>query len=743
MSRRKLDVERVIAAYALTIILIEAVFSVYAFPDGVLISWLKCPVYVLVPFLLCAFAERHRVFGGIAIGVVLIPVWKVLTGWLWTGWQTYGVGFQEWALTAGTEVEDAAIYVKTLWLGTVFFFGFTVYYFAKVLYRTSFLMLISLLPCVLYAKVFADIDNVYVILIAYLNVCLMILHRQSESERSDEAAGMKTIYAAVGFITLLFLVVSLIPKQEDAKYYDVFEDLFLGGDTRTELGADFSDIGMVSGDAGRYSELGNRRLYRVTGDGIGYLKRQNFDLYDFQRDRWTFDEDFSEQSLTLEEWKEGQDYCNVMLFQEALQQAESLRPGIAGRYGLEALLTEALTDPLHRITVESLNFSAFYYVAPGRTIEILPQDGESVVATPSGCFRREGGQHPRDFSYEVVFYDGFGTGRKLLELGAGNLSGQDWGSLLSELMELFGEQETLYQEAVREYAEQYSHAIAYQNACAQNTLLISPELMKLAQKVVENCSSDYAKAAALEKFFQSSDFTYDLKYRAKDSSPEYFLFNSKKGTCSDYASAYVLMARAVGLPVRYAEGYVPERASYEGVYYVKDSTSHAYPEVYLPLLGWTVFEPTSANVELYEDEQEAGWFHFLKTMKIDFGMAGTVFACFLILACGIVVVSVIWPVLEEGGFLLLLLVRKPDAAVRKMYARVVTVCKKRMDKRADTLTPRELAETLSRFEIDIRQLSEAMEGQAYAGKIVLQEMKKQSFTEYRLFLRKKHCLRKK
>lgn len=743
MRGRKLEAERIFVAYVLAVVLTGAVFSVYEFPDGVMLTWLKCMGYLLAPFCHCFFAERHRIAGGILIGINLVAIWRMLVGYLWSGWRTYGVGFQEWALTAGSEVEDATIYVRSLWLGAVFFFGFTVYYFAKVLYRTSFLMLISLLPCVLYAKVFADIENGYVVLIASLNVCLLILYRQSGSGRNEKKFGLKTTFAAALFTALLFLVVSLIPKQEEAKYYDVFEDLFLGGDTRTELGADFSEIGSVSGDAGRYSELGNRRLYRIRGDGIGYLKRQNFDYYDFRQDRWTYDADFSEQSLTFDEWRDLHGNCNLKLFGEALKQVEELSPGLIERYGLSVLAQDNLTDPTHRIQVESLNFSAAYYVAPGRTVKVVPEDGESVVATPSGCFRRESGTHPSNFTYEVTFYDQFTTRQHLLELGAGEITMENWGKLLWELAELLPEEGVSYQDTVWQYLDQYCHSLDYRSACAENTALVSKQIVELAKEVVKDCNSDYEKAAALEQFFQSSDFTYDLRYRARDASPEYFLFTSKRGTCSDYASAYVLMARAVGLTVRYAEGYVPERASYEGVYYVKDSTSHAYPEVYLPLLGWTVFEPTSANVELYDDEQEGGFFGLLKNLKVDFGLAGTVVVFFLVLICGIVVIRVIWPMLEEMGFRILLHLWKPKTAVTKMYGRVVTVCKRRVNKRADTLTPRELATLLLEYKLDIRKLSETTEALAYAEKGISKEKKMMAQAEYESFIRKKHRLRKK
>ncbi len=80
---------------------------------------------------------------------------------------------------------------------------------------------------------------------------------------------------------------------------------------------------------------------------------------------------------------------------------------------------------------------------------------------------------------------------------------------------------------------------------------------------------------------------------------DYFLFDSKTGFCDYYASAMVILARAAGIPARYAMGYAPgifDPAG--GRFLVRQSDAHAWPELYFPGLGWVEFEPTSAVPEI-------------------------------------------------------------------------------------------------------------------------------------------------
>lgn len=88
---------------------------------------------------------------------------------------------------------------------------------------------------------------------------------------------------------------------------------------------------------------------------------------------------------------------------------------------------------------------------------------------------------------------------------------------------------------------------------------------------------------------------------------EYFLSESKTGYCVQYASAGVLILQAMGIPARYASGYVAAASDFrrEGGRYVlavKDSAAHAWAEVYLEGAGWVPVEMTPG----YKDEETEG-----------------------------------------------------------------------------------------------------------------------------------------
>jgi hypothetical protein len=53
-----------------------------------------------------------------------------------------------------------------------------------------------------------------------------------------------------------------------------------------------------------------------------------------------------------------------------------------------------------------------------------------------------------------------------------------------------------------------------------------------------------------------------------------------------------VMARVLGLPTRVAVGFSYGVQDAAGVWHVKDSYAHAWPEVYFPGSGWVPFEPT-------------------------------------------------------------------------------------------------------------------------------------------------------
>jgi transglutaminase-like putative cysteine protease len=123
----------------------------------------------------------------------------------------------------------------------------------------------------------------------------------------------------------------------------------------------------------------------------------------------------------------------------------------------------------------------------------------------------------------------------------------------------------------------------------------------LAEEITAGIESPYAKAAAIEAYLRQ--FPYDLEIGAPPESvkdvTDYFLFDLKRGFCDYYATAFVMLARSVGLPARFVVGYAPgEWLERERAYLVTAAESHSWPEVYLPKIGWVAFEPTASLAPL-------------------------------------------------------------------------------------------------------------------------------------------------
>ena len=70
-----------------------------------------------------------------------------------------------------------------------------------------------------------------------------------------------------------------------------------------------------------------------------------------------------------------------------------------------------------------------------------------------------------------------------------------------------------------------------------------------------------------------------------------FLVEGTSGTSLDFASATVLMARAVGIPARVAVGYLPGKFErFSGTREVKRRDRHAWAEVNFTTFGWVAFD---------------------------------------------------------------------------------------------------------------------------------------------------------
>ena len=101
--------------------------------------------------------------------------------------------------------------------------------------------------------------------------------------------------------------------------------------------------------------------------------------------------------------------------------------------------------------------------------------------------------------------------------------------------------------------------------------------------------------AALD-LFRRENFVYTLRppLLGTDAMDD-FLFVTRSGFCEHYASAFVFLMRAAGVPARVVAGYQGgEINPVDGYLTVRQSDAHAWSEVWLAGQGWVRVDPTAA-----------------------------------------------------------------------------------------------------------------------------------------------------
>jgi len=121
-------------------------------------------------------------------------------------------------------------------------------------------------------------------------------------------------------------------------------------------------------------------------------------------------------------------------------------------------------------------------------------------------------------------------------------------------------------------------------------------VINLARTVTSGAATPYDQALQIEAYLRT--LTYDLnvpRVAPTRDLVDAFLFDLRRGYCDYFASAFVVMARSVGLPARLAVGYASGRQEAPGLWVVSAADAHSWPEVYLAGVGWTPFEPTPSR----------------------------------------------------------------------------------------------------------------------------------------------------
>ena len=130
-----------------------------------------------------------------------------------------------------------------------------------------------------------------------------------------------------------------------------------------------------------------------------------------------------------------------------------------------------------------------------------------------------------------------------------------------------------------------------------------------AAEITAGLDNAYDKAVAIQAWLTSNlSYTLQLEDPGAQEPVDFFLFDRKKGHCEYFASAFAVLARAAGIPVRQVNGFLGgEWNEYQGYVAVRAGDAHSWDEVYFPGVGWVTFDPTPSATLDQLGRGGSGW----------------------------------------------------------------------------------------------------------------------------------------
>ncbi|MBQ5884743.1 MAG: hypothetical protein IIW72_09455, partial [Clostridia bacterium] len=339
--------------------------------------------------------------------------------------------------------------------------------------------------------------------------------------------------------------------------------------------------------------------------------------------------------------------------------------------------------------------------------------------------------------YTMQYYEEVFSAEKFKLAGCADMSLSDYYSALTDARGILSGSEN--EDAlltIKAFIEDYENAVN-----SMYDYEIPQKIKDLALEITKGCEYDYQKAEALQKYFQETDFVYDLDYYAPTDSIEFFIFKSKTGTCSDFATAFTLMAKASGLTVRYMEGFVTEiSTSEEYPYVITTRTSHAYPQVFISGLGWVVYEPTQvvyrgAAAQSSQEDDET----IFDNITVDMSLIKATVA----VAAGVVLLIVLfklYPYFDELLFSFKAKRYTPQKCIIIVYNRIRKTATKQ---NPECLAPNDVIRYCDSIGFDVTALVEDFERVCYGMKNADEQRKQNAVDTYKAYKQHKKQMKKK
>ena len=750
-----LQTRRVPLLFAVTVV--SGIFYHYA--PKLTVLWIVLSLLIQSAlFKLFDYVKKHNFIGGaiyVAVGTVFLMLSLLMmqlgenSAFFAPEDPAYRIDFFVWFLTPQSVlVVDYPGFTIALFLLFTFFIASVTYYFTFVRYRVLMSFLVMLFPFAIYAKENEDmpVPSIIILLVCYFAV--MIYCRQAHAEDGEvvqlyqpnaesiltapekksalaevrpELLDGKFIYAAGIFLAAASILVLVIPKptvEADRTMLDTLLDASKFSDYLMNAISAFTD----SSDGGKYNQMSyDRTLFYADADEPMNLRGATYTNYHYDDDTWYASDhdgmprqndvryhfaEYDGRNSSLSTIANEPDPSALLM---AIRHAAQLDPAFAAAYGLEDFAAASVDYSIfrRRMTISSATYGGFLVPSPLHTHDAqivndnltdrrLYQNAAGLV------FRYTAG---RIYAQETAI--DYVSDQLLQNAAVEALVRQTDSAEYLEMLRAVrdGGYDLTTEEtwAILTAITSYHDAQAYQESVELQT----PERVRnLAQQLTEGMTSDYDKAMAIRDYLKFGDYIYDLKYEVRQGdNVETFLFESKTGVCYQYACAMAELCRAVGLNVRYVEGYAMSEPDSRLIsswdYAITTEHAHAFVDVYLPCYGWTMMDATSGSVA---DHAREGRGNIIAALQYS--------GLILFAAALLLILVLVWllPMLREKYFRRKYQQQRDAAAVQAAFARL------RKQWKADpAMTARDLcAEKAAFLQVDLSELCSGVEETFYA-----------------------------
>jgi transglutaminase-like putative cysteine protease len=121
---------------------------------------------------------------------------------------------------------------------------------------------------------------------------------------------------------------------------------------------------------------------------------------------------------------------------------------------------------------------------------------------------------------------------------------------------------------------------------------IDPKIVELAKQVA-GAGNELSRVIRIEQYLRSHH-AYSLSFTPHGEPLSDFILNNRAAHCQYFASALVVMARAIGVPARYVGGFYAHESRGPDQIVVRERDAHAWAECWIDGVGWWTLDATPA-----------------------------------------------------------------------------------------------------------------------------------------------------